>query len=119
MNEQKVNVRQRELEQQQKNMLQLALTYVLSGHGDYSLPIGTDFFLADFRVSSHASDYASKRYFRDFVTLEVFLENGKNFTVSTDKRIQDRMARLYNVHFPDSKTATSEPILESNQQAHP
>jgi hypothetical protein len=100
-----VNVRQRELEEQQKAMLGLAIAYVRERNkGDYSATIEKSEFSARFRLYHHCSEYASNRYFKDFVTLEVFEEhdNGKTFTVTTSKAIQEAMRHTFNVTFPET-----------------
>jgi len=104
----KTNIRQRELEEQQKNMVSLAVAYVRD-YGDYSTAISLNDFMARFRVFYHASEYASKRYFKDFVTLGLFEPNEKetSFTVTTDKKIQAMITRVYGVQFPEPKTAST------------
>jgi hypothetical protein len=95
-----VNIRQRERKERLKNMVNLAIAYVKETNNDYSLPISIQDFGARFRVFHGVGEYASKRYFDDFVTIGVFIVKDGSFTVTIDKKTQDMIARLYDVSFP-------------------
>ena len=100
------NPRQRELEQQQKNVILLAKTYVnqsIDAHENpYTKIHDLDFFLAQFRTSYFASEYASKRYFKDFETIGYFSSLEKKFTINSAIR-----NNRFRIAFPEPETTTT------------
>lgn len=100
------NVRQLELKERLEDMMRLACLYIQESKADYKKPIPKEQFLANYRITFAVGNYASERYFRDFVTLDFFILNDdKNFLVNAEKRgiIKNR----YSVEFPEPKEVIS------------
>ena len=114
-----VNIRQRELEEQQRNMVMLALAYVKANGYDYDMPILSDDFLADYMIQFHTSLYAAKRYFQCFAQVDVFkvTENKIFFTVNYEKK--SFIERIFKISFPDPKPKQEHPQEAQQQESHP
>lgn len=115
----KTNVRQVERKEQLRAMLELACKELSRNNGDYTVHIVKEHFLAEFRMHSGSGNYASERYFADFVTLGWFESDqaGKGsvtFTISTDKSFRDKANLWYGIIFPEPKT---EPTKEPERTA--
>jgi len=95
----KQNVRQQELRERLGDMLKLACVYIKDMGYE---PIPKEQFLANYRVTFAVGNYASERYFRDFVTLDYFLiHDDKNFLVNPKKL--EIIKKNYDVEFPQPK----------------
>lgn len=102
----KRNIRQVELKARQKDMLNLAMQYVLENKNDYDVPISVEGFLADYRIICHVGYYASLRYFKDFCENGWFqlTDNEKNFKVTSEKRVHEMIKNHYDLIFPEPKS---------------
>jgi hypothetical protein len=109
MEKRKMNARQQEYEQRQKDMLSLAFRYLVNAPrlGDYDFAIPKESFLPEYRVIYHVSPYASDRYFNDFVVTEWFIqsEDRTSFKISKEKAVRDNIRYYYGLEFPEPKQA--------------
>jgi hypothetical protein len=86
----KKNVRQQEREARLRDMVIHALCQKKEN-------IEKDVFLAQYRVQSGSGEYASLRYFNDFVTIGFFIEDNGTFTLSKDPELLAYLRSRFNI----------------------
>jgi len=107
----KQNVRQQELKERLHDMLLSVQQTIITeakknGINPYDVEINTEHFLANFRLTYGVGYYASKRYFNDFKTIGVFLENEDSFRVNFEGI--GKAKQVYGVTFPENKKMEKE-----------
>ena len=107
----KLNVRQQELRDQMKAMLNLAVTRSEDEElGYYMKEIDREEFLVFFGVVHCAGEYARKRYFKDFVQFGVFLDLG-NGKFKVDYEQTRKLATIYGVKsIPEPKSSEQQKL---------